>query len=240
METSDGKTIYGFLDTSDGKPNDKAILIIHGLTGTPKEVLHQAAANFFPAQGYDVIRPYLYCDQKNARRLKDCTYTIHGQDTETVAQHFIQNYKTLYAVGHSYGGPSILSSDTSLYRAVCLWDPSFKREPGLGSSFIRDEKKNRYVIEWEPQTEVGQAMIDERMAFDHSVSISLAKNCKAPLRVIYAGDGDYILAGESYNNHTNTQSDSKIVPGPAHCFDEPGTTPPLLNYTREWFDRFQP
>lgn len=238
LTTFDGKTIYGLQDTRPG--NDKAILLIHGMTGAPEELQHQAAADFFPAQGYDVIRPYLYCDQSNARRFEEATFALHGKDTELVARHFLENYKTFYAAGHSYGGPSILSSDTSLYAAICLWDPSFKKTNELSSSFVWDEKRNAYFIEWEPETKVGEAMLEESRRFDHAFSIALAENCKAPLRVIYAGDGDYVLNGESYNDFVKTQSDSKIVPGTTHCFTEDGTTQPLLDYTKEWFDKFQP
>lgn len=116
------------------------------------------------------------------------------------------------------------------------WDPSFRQKAEPNDVFVKDS--DRYVVRWEPQAVVGQAMVDERIAFNRNFSINLAKQCKAPLRVVWAGDGDYIRLGESYHNHTKTQSDFKIVPGSEHCFDEPGTIEPLLNYTKEWFDKF--
>lgn len=242
LDAFDNKTIYGLLDQPTSGKSDKAILIVHGMTGNPKEVLHQAVADCFSKLNYDVLRPYLYDmnrSLKNARTFQDATIAIHAKDIDTIMDHFAPQYKTIYGIGHSYGGPSILSSDTSRYKAICLEDPTFKTKKEITSSFVQNNA-GKYVIEWDHSIPVGQAMYDENEELSREQCIAWARNCKAPLRVIWAGDGGYRQLGESYHNHAKTATDMKLVNGTSHCFDEPGTTEPILRYIQEWFEKFQP
>jgi dienelactone hydrolase len=241
IDTDDGHKIHGLLNTSE-KKNDKAVLIVHGMTGSPDEPQNEAAAQHFSARGYDVIRPYLYCMNKpkpSCRIFQDVTIAIHANDIDTVMNHFAPNYAAIYGAGHSYGGPSILTADANRFKAICLWDPSFKMKAGLSNYFVKN-KTGQYVLEWERDVVVGADFMEENRRLDRNHCIALAKKCRAPLRVIFAGDGDYITQGESYHNFVSAEADAKTVEGTEHCFIEPGTTKPLLQYTREWFEKFQP
>lgn len=241
LPTEDGFIIHGLLNQPDSGPSDRAILIVHGMTGMPEEEQHVAAADYFSKIGYDVIRPYLYClycSKDHCRNFQDATIAQHAQDINTVTDHFSSSYKALYAAGHSYGGPSLLTADTSKFKALSLWDPSFKITTALTDSFVKDET-GKYVIEWDRDVPVGQKMVEENKLMDRAYCIDLAEKCQAPVQVIFAADGDYIQAGESYNNFVKSASDMKVIQGTTHCFREPGTTEPLLSSTRQWFDKFQ-
>jgi dienelactone hydrolase len=241
LPTADGKIIYGLLNQPETGKSDKAVLMVHGMPGTPKEPQLEAAAKYFSDIGYDVIRPYLYSvtpDRKNCRIFHDTTLAINGTDIDTMMDHFAPHYKMMYGAAHSFGGPGLLTADTSRFKAVCLWDPTFKQKEGLSKAFLLDEKTGKYVIAWDTGVKIGQALTNEYAAMDRAQCITLAKNCKVPLRVVWASDGDYIALGESYHKFAKTAADMKIVKGTRHRFIEPGTTEPLLQYTREWFEKF--
>ncbi|MDB5477696.1 MAG: hypothetical protein JWM96_191 [Alphaproteobacteria bacterium] len=238
IKTEDGHVIYGLLNKPENKKNKKAILLIHGLTGHPHEYHHTSAAFAFPALGYDVIRPYLYCSEDNARKLVDCTIAIHSMDINTMAQFFSTQYDELYAVGHSFGGPSVIGANTQAFKAISLWDPSIEpKETLIGTAYVKPYH-DLYLLSWEPDILIGKAMYEEAKDFDVNKAKLLAQACTSPVQVILAGDGKYAKKGFSYNDFVSTPTDLKIIPGSDHCFNEEGTTEPLLLYTREWFDKF--
>ncbi len=238
IDTEDGHKIHGLLNTTDRK-NNKAVLIIHGLTGHPREYHHNCAAFDFPKHGYDVIRPWLYCGEEKARKLIDCTLGIHARDVATVTQYFANQYDALYGVGHSFGAPSLILSDTSPFKALCLWDPSIEPALTMKGEYI-EPFHDYYLIRWEPDVLGGKAMYDEAKTLTLDVTRAAAEKCTAPTRVILAGDGMYAKRGDSYDTYINAECDRKVISGADHCFNEEGVTEPLLNYTREWFDKFQP
>lgn len=239
IETEDGHKVYGILNQSDNKKNDKAIILVHGLTGHPFEYHHNCAAFTFPAQGYDVIRPYLYCGEENARKLIDCTLAIHSQDVTTVAKHFSKQYKNLYAIGHSFGGPSVIGADTDLFTAISLWDPTVEPKETLIGNECVIPFHDFYLLRWEPDILIGRKMVEEAQSFDRHKTQKLSEACIAPVQVILAGDGEYAKNGFSYNDFVKTETELHIILGTQHCFYEEGTTGPLLNYTQNWFDKFQ-
>src|SRR5690606_27831184 len=169
-----------------------------------------------------------------------CTLAIHAQDVATVAQYFANQYDALYGVGHSYGAPSLILSETSPFKALCLWDPTVDPSETLSRNPYVEPYHDYYLLRWEPDILTGKAMYEDTKAITLDVTKVAAKKCTAPTRVILAADGMYAKRGDSYDHYINAECDRKIIPGTDHCFYEEGTTEPLLNYTREWFDKFQP
>jgi hypothetical protein len=239
IPTTDGKIIYGLLNKSEKKSNHKAVLHIHGLTGHPYEVAQTMMAGTFPDNGYDVIRPYLYHGPDDARKLVDCTLAIHAKDVMTITQHFKTLYDDVYVIGHSYGGPSIMLSDTSLFAAICLWDPTYDPNyvfringelPQLGDY--------RMLIGSGTYRLMGEAMYQESATIDMENCRALSRSCTTPLQVITAGNSMWAKKNESYHTHAAGISNGIIIPNTVHCFYEEGTTSPLLQYTQNWFDQF--
>ncbi len=238
IPTPDGKIIYGVINKTTSGKNRNAVLHIHGLTGDPYEFASNVMAQQFIDQGYDVIRPHLYYGHPEARNLVDCTIAIHGQDIDTTVSHFATQYDGLFATGHSYGGPSIMSSDTDMFKAISLWDPTY--DPSVAFDKNNDMPKidDYYVLVSGTWRLMGQAMYDESLTFTKEHSRNLARNCVTPLQVILASDGRWIKEGESFHNFATGPTDSLVIPGSVHCFYEEGTTEPLLKATKDWFDRF--
>lgn len=230
------KTIYGVLNQDTDKQNKKAILFIHGLTGDPYGFAQTMMAQQFPQQGYDVIRPYLYHAEPDGRKLVDCTIAIHADDINSIYAHFKDRYDAIYAVGHSYGGPSIMSADANQFKAICLWDPSY-----IPSILFKDKFEQvgpYYLIDWGTSRLMGQAMYDESLVFNQAHSESLARACIAPLKVILAGNSMWAKKGESFHTHASGPAESVTIPNTIHCFYEEGTITPLLTHTKDWFDQF--
>ncbi len=73
IPTSDGHMIFGCTDSMERTPCERAIVIVHGLTGNMDEYQHKTAANFFIRHHYDVIRFDLYSDMPKSRSLSGCT-----------------------------------------------------------------------------------------------------------------------------------------------------------------------
>ena len=239
IPTPDGKVIYGVLNKNATGQNKKAVLHIHGLTSQPYQPAQNEMAHRFPSLGYDVIRPYLYHGSADARKLVDCTIQIHGHDIDTIFSHFTAIYDEIFVVGHSYGGTSIMSSHVNQFKAVCLWDPTY--DP----STIFDVKHGikplgDYIVMTSSGTWqlMGKAMFEERLLYTRDYSRILASKCHVPLQVILAGDRSWALDGESFHSYAAGQSNCVTIPHTTHCFYEEGTTQPVLDYTRDWFDQF--
>jgi alpha-beta hydrolase superfamily lysophospholipase len=237
LKTSDGHRIHGALNKADKKKNTKAILHIHGLGqkiyGYPQTVM----AHSFTKQGYDVIRPSLYSWEKQARSMVDCTIKIHAADTNLVIQYFRKKYKKLYAVGHSYGGPSLMEADINAFAAVSLWDPTYIPQKTVVKKDYT--KSGKYYLSLEGATGIlGQPLLDEAAGFTKAYASKLSAKCSAPLQVIYAGDGYWVGQRGSFHTYAKGPTDERTIKGSQHFFHEEGTAEKLLQYTKKWFDKF--
>jgi dienelactone hydrolase len=240
IDTPDGKKIYGLINTSDKKKNNKTILYIHGLGGGFRDHPAVKMANTFPEKGYDIIRMNLYDWAEDARKLSDCTIKQHADDINQVIKYFKKTYKTIFAVGHSYGGPCLMSCKINQLSGVSLWDPSFI--PQLSAPQNAFVKSGKYYIGFDlinVPVVVSKAFIDEAAQFNHTYAVQLSKKCKSPLQVIYSDSNSFwIEQGESFHTHSKGPTDQRTVKQSNHYFFEQGSTEPLLRYTRQWFDQF--
>jgi pimeloyl-ACP methyl ester carboxylesterase len=241
IATADGtKTIYGVLNQDSNRQNKKAILFIHGLTGDPYQFAQTSMAQQFPAQGYDVIRPYLYHGAQDARKLVDCTLALHACDVNTLYTHFKDHYDEIYAVGHSYGGPSIMFANANQFKAICLWDPTYDPSNRIFnmSSQLSQLGEYRMLTGSGTYRLMGEDMYQESAHIDIERSRTLARACTVPLKVILAGDSMWAKQGESFHTYAAGPSESVTIPDTIHCFYEEGTITPLLHHTKNWFDQF--
>jgi len=240
IPTRDGTaTIYTVFNTHPG--NTKAILYVHGLGGGIADVAATIMASQLPQRGYDVIRFGLYSWRDGARCLTNCTLATHAQDVDTVASHVAPNYDKIYACGHSYGAPSLMLSRLRNFAAISLWDPTYiPKETVADSTFLRVLGDAYAYIGSGTEIVLSHDFVEESRLFDEKRAIELSKACTTPMQVIHAGEGYWLRqhGAKSYHSNAAGLTDYHVIQGSVHCFDEEGTTQPLIDYTKTWFDGF--
>lgn len=238
LDTPDGFKIYGVLNRSDKIKNSKAILYVHGMPFSAYDYAATRMAHSFTRHGYDIIRLNLYHWDEGARSLSDCTFKIHAADINQVYKYFKTKYSKIFAVGFSYGGPSLMESKINQFEAISLWDPTYIPADTIAMSEYK-KSKNLYLSLLGTTHIRGQNFIEAAKAYTRDYAVSLSKKCNKPMQVIYAGrDAYWIEQGESFHTHSKGPVDEQVVKSTQHFFHEEGSVEPLLRYTRKWFDKF--
>jgi pimeloyl-ACP methyl ester carboxylesterase len=235
IPTRDGHTIYGTLNYQDIKPT-KAVIFVHGLTAHENFHLYHNAARVFPRHGFATIRFNLYDSQKNARALQNCTIAIHAQDINTIVTHFKNQFETLYLVGHSMGGPSILLADTSKINAIVLWDPSHHLSLHTRNPLTYEKKEDHVIIHWHLDIIMGLEMYNEWLNFQDT-NILIA-NITKPIKIICAQKGTLASTSKLYFESANEPKELCIIKGAGHCFDEENTEEELFKETVHWIKKY--
>ncbi|MBI2583463.1 MAG: hypothetical protein HYW25_02250 [Candidatus Aenigmarchaeota archaeon] len=234
IKTGDGHVIYGTLTKAKGK-SKRLIIFVHGLAGHKNEHIFFNAARFFPKRGYSTFRFDLYSWQKGARKLRNCTITLHGKDVKRIVNFFKgKGYQQIFLVGHSLGGPITLLSDTSKLNAIVLWDPTYNLKR-LFSSEVYKKIDYGVVFDWGIDIVIGKKMYREAMKFD---SRKLIKNIKVPIKIGVAGKGILVEGARKYFHDANPPKDLTIIKGATHGFDEEGAEEILFKETLKWLDKF--
>ena len=99
IPTADDFVISGVLN-SKGQ-TDKLIIFVHGLTGSSSEAHYFCGQKYFTEIGYDVFRFRFYHTYENTRNLHETSIQEHGQDIQTIINHFEDEYKEIILVTHS-------------------------------------------------------------------------------------------------------------------------------------------
>lgn len=235
IPTPDGHTIYG-VKNSSGLTTSKAIFIVHGLTGHMNEYAFKRAADYFE-ETYDVYRFNLYDGRDGGRNMVDCTIKTHAGDLNLVLEHFAKSYKQVFLIGHSYGGPTVMTANPSNITAVSLWDPSFD----LRHTQERFEDAytpcgDMYMVNWGTTYLIGKAMYEEAGRLDESACIELSKKFLSPIQVISAGDGFFVQQHLSWHSFGAPNNIREFVAGTVHCFHEGNSCDDLLKKTQDWFN----
>ncbi|MCR4324488.1 MAG: alpha/beta hydrolase [Candidatus Curtissbacteria bacterium] len=226
------KYIYG---TLRGSLNNPLIIIVHGLGGFKDEHIHFNGSKFFEKKGYSVFRFNLYGYEKDARKLQDCTLATHAKDLDTVIAYFRkQKVKKIYVVGHSYGGPTILSSKNKNFDKIVLWDPSIDPEDIIKKEFKKLEGTDMYYVDWGLAVIMGKKMAKE----DKKVKpLELVKKIHVPIKFIFAGKGDMKkIDWDRYFNAANDPKSRVLLPEASHNFHEDGMEERLFNETLNWLN----
>jgi len=123
IDLSDGKRIHGYLRGKLENVNG-VIVMMHGLTGSPKSVLQYLGSRYLHEQGFSTLCLAMYDVGESYRTIFDCDINVHIRDFEEVVAHLQKSgVKKIFGVGHSYGGLTILGSKAKVSGAV-LWDPT--------------------------------------------------------------------------------------------------------------------
>ena len=237
LTANDGKKIYYTLHHADEGNSNKLIIIGHGLTGNRFEYLHQIADPIMTAEGYDVIRIAFYADQKDARKLDDCTVQTHADDLNQLIKHVKNGYSKIFYAGHSYGGLTALLANPDV-QATAFWDSTYLPNFWDNEATYIPEL-DCYKIGWGINSLASKAMYEEAKSLTHKIMLEKAKAYKSPAIVILAGNNCEIL--ENRELLFNDLPDSKRffdISGASHCFLEKGTAEKLAELTLEWFNLY--
>lgn len=239
LATPDGFTLYGIRNNAGDTPSDRLMIIAHGLGGYATEYLHQTAAHYFVAKGYDVVRFFFYTCEKNARRLSQCMLKDHVADLNLVIAHFRPEYQNVFIAGHSYGGMTALMANPDV-NAVSMWDSTlFPYKDFWDRESRYDERLDCYILDYGYEVLVSKAMVEESSAFDFAFTKKLANAMTAPVQLLVADEGLRTKGQQSTFKEFPEPSDFALIPGAGHCFTEGGAIFDLLDKTYYWFGRFQ-
>lgn len=230
--------LYGKLSGSFTQP---LFIVVHGLPGNMDEGLYRKATEFFQKSGFATFRFNLYGWQKDARQLIDSTLKTHAHDLDTVVRYFRKKgVRKIFVAGHSFGGPTILSSRDKDFDAVTLWDPSYdisfiKKRYGLaGGKYIKEI--DGYLMRWGSNVVIGRAMAEEVDAIPWN---ELTKRFPVPFKIVLAGKGVLVRTAKNYLKGTTTKRDLVIIRGATHYFDDKkGMQERVYTISRSWFRRF--
>ncbi len=228
IPTDDGHQIYGVLN---GGSEEKLIIFVHGLTGNMNEHQFYNAARFFPEHGFSTFRFNLYSGKGDARTLTDCSLDTHVQDLNAVIAYFTDSYQYLYLVGHSFGGPAILYTDTKSVTSIVLWDPSYDPLAYLGDEIQYNEQLGQYILSWENEYIISSEMYDSWKQCGEKLLALFS----TPTKIICAGQDVLYKDWKNNSAHLPPETELALIKDAGHCFDEEGAEEQLFQETLNWF-----
>lgn len=221
------------------------VILMHGLPGHNRALLPFLGSKLLSEAGFTTLRLNMYDFEENTRDMVDCLLQTHADDFDTVVDYVHkQGAPQIMAIGHSYGGLTILRSKSKLDGAV-LWDPShFKCSKEFDDH--RHESERPALLEKEQIVAylAGRgyldpiAMVEERKKLMDTPEEELAQK-DYPLLFIAAGDGGLLPYLRKYFAVANEPKELAIIKGASHTLDD---SDEILFETFEktinWFERF--
>lgn len=235
ITTPDKKKIYCTLGLPSGKPKGM-VVFVHGLASTELWPTMLLGSWYFRRKGYAYCRVNLYDWRPGGRSLMGSDLLQHSRDTDTVAKYLHKHgYKRLFAVGHSFGGLTLLQAKTEMFQAISLWDISsfityppkkwFKTDPKTGAVYIRGGC----------ETPMSKRYIKGITKFPNE--LELISKIRAPCQICYAAGKNAMLVQSSKRYFAHVRSEKELVPVPnaSHSFTEEGVGECLFRSTERWF-----
>lgn len=236
----DGKKLHAILRgvLTDSTP---LIVMMHGRPGSANEVLQYLGARFFNERGIATLRLSMYDFGLDYRSILDCTIETHIEDFEDVIDYLrTEGAGQVFALGHSYGGMTILGSQAKLEGAV-LWDPShglayFNGNPDFESDDYPEETYGNIVV-----GTGGHGSISSKEQADYDKALGdnsdWAKDKGYPLKFILAGAGPLAQLAEKYYKAASEPKAVVNIEDAHHQFlDSDEVTEKLFTETVEWIE----
>ncbi len=226
------KTKYKIYAKQYGNLDRPVVIFIHGLTGHMDEHLFFNGARYFHQQGITSFRFNLYGSEEDARNLTDCTLQTHAHDLNIVID-YIQEKKPnkLFAIGHSYGGPTILLANHQELDAVVFWDASY-------NSRLEDSKQltktNWRYLDWGVWPLIGDDMYKEAQTFNQK---KLFKDFNTPIKVITAGKSYYEDRKKNYDLANKPKAYYQVKDA-GHTFTEEDKAEELYKESLKWLNKY--
>lgn len=233
IRTPDKKIIYG---TLRGSLKNPLVIFVHGLGGHKDEHIFFNGARFLEKNGFSAFRFDLYNYKADARKLQDCTLSLHAKDLDTVIRYFRnKGVKTVFVVGHSFGGPTILLSKRQDFNKVVLWDPSI-RTNDLEKEFHYIKEFNSYYADWGAAVIIGKEMVEEGKLIKPPL---LIRQIHVPIKLIFAGKGELKERDwKRYFDNANQPKAMAVISNASHNFNEDGTEEKLFEETLSFIKNF--
>ncbi len=223
------KYIYA---TLRGSLNNPLLIFVHGFTGYKDQHIFFNGSRFFEKKGISTCRFDLYNGEKDARKLEDCTLSLHGQDLDTVVEYFRKKgVKKIFVAGHSFGGVTVLLSKKKDFDAAVLWDSTGDKDVLLDAKYIKE--LDRYYF----QEGAYGFTISKKMYEENNKKLKpteLIQVMHIPLKVIVADAGILVEEGKELFQNANDPKDFAIIPKATHNFNEDGTEEILFQETYSW------
>lgn len=234
IKTTGGKYVYG---RWRGKLNQPLIVFVHGLTGNMDEHIFYNGARFFEKHGFASFRFNLYDDEDDARKLHQCDLKTHAADLNRVIEYFRRKgVEKNYAVGHSYGGATILFSKTNNFSGIVLWDPTMDPDIVYRKT-IRDKVANGFIREWSFKFILGKKMVNEAKAV--SDFSGAAKKNQSPVKIILAGEGNAQSKRKfQFFKSLNEPKETVVIKKAGHTFSEDKAETALFAETLKWLKKY--
>lgn len=215
----------------------KAIVIGHGLGGSPTGYMHLMARNYYNALGYDVYRMAFYWDASYHRKLHETTLAIQGQDLNAVIAHVRDTHDKLFVVGHSYGGLTLVFANPQV-NAMSFWDSSYQPWDRIWSKSTSPAADGKtHLLHWQYCLTIGQAMMDEGKALTRDAASLMTRQIVTPSQVVVAGEGTMKADTQMLYDDLSCEKEIVTVDGAGHMFVEGQVIYELFDKTHQWFGK---
>jgi len=238
----DGKKLHAILrgELLYGTP---VIVMMHGRPGTANELLQYFGAHYISEHNITTLRLSMYDFGAEYRSLLDCTLDTHMEDFEDVVQYLHdQGVKKVFALGHSYGGITILGSQAKLDGAI-LWDPShglawYNDNPEFNSDDFPEKIIENIVI---GTGGYGYISSTKQKDYDEALgdTTEWAKDKGYPMKFILAKAGPLAKYAKQYYDVASEPKSLVEIEGAHHQFeDSDEVTEKLFAETVDWVKKF--
>lgn len=234
----DGKDIFCAVHYvgSDEKKADKAVVLIHGVTGSPYFYVLQILSRYFASRGYDVYRPALHWSESNNRNLSECTMSLHTQDIQAVVDVLRLRYNKFYVGGYSLAG-ALLRGLKHTANAYSFIDSDYSSWDDTWSRAKYNEKLDAYFIGRDMDVLVSKDMVEQSKHTTISEIESSFLQLNVPSQVVVAEFGQ-VGSGQKIFSMLRGQKDYKYVENAGHTFVENNSADRLAELIFQWFERF--
>lgn len=195
------------------------VVLVHGLACDNRGLLPFLLSKLLHQHGFATLRVNMYDRTDNTRDMVDCTMETHVEDFgRIVAYARMQHSPRVFAVGHSYGGLTILSSNTELDGAVLLEPSHFKCSMELDELLKSKRKETTQKI---VAYENGAGYIDPLpMVYERKAKATLAEETLAqkayPLLFVAAENCSLLPYIQKYHQVANQPKKLYIAEGASH------------------------
>jgi|GEM_PF-520413 len=238
----DGKQLHAIL-RGEIEVNTPIVIMMHGRPGSANELLQYLGAHYIGEHNISTLRLSMYDFGTNYRSILDCTLDTHIQDFEDVVLYLRgMGVKKVFALGHSYGGITILGSKAKLDAAV-LWDPSHglawhnDNPDFIGSDFPEKTFENIVI------GTAGNGYILSKEQSDRDSAIGdntdWAENKGYPIKFILAKAGPLAKLAKKYYEVASEPKSMIEIENAHHQFeDSDEVTEKLFAETVEWLKTY--
>jgi alpha-beta hydrolase superfamily lysophospholipase len=235
VKSPDKKKIYVTIGHPKGKPKG-IVVFVHGLASTALWPTMLLGSWYFRRKGYAYCRINLYDWRPGARSLMTSDLRQHTRDVDTVIRYLKkQGFSRVFAIGHSFGGLTLLRADTAELKALSLWDISsfisyppkkwFRKDKATGATYMIGS----FELFLSKRYQQGIATFPNEL--------TLISKITTPCQICYAAGKEAMLVESSKRYFENLRGSKELVaiPNASHSFTEEGVPEKLFSKTEKWF-----